>query len=180
MKICVFGAASKTIDEKYIILGEKLGEELVKRGHELVYGAGATGLMGAVSRGVERGGGKVIGIVPSFFTNEEVLNENCTELIRTDTMHERKQIMEHFSEAFIITPGGVGTLEELFEVFTLKNLERHNKPIVIYNECGFYDSLINLIDEYVEKHFISEKCRKLIFVSEDIDEIIDYIEKYDE
>ena len=85
-----------------------------------MYGAGATGMMGAVSRGVEEKGGTVTGVVPEFFTNEEVLNLDCTELIRTKTMRERKQIMEERSDAFIVTPGGIGTFEEFLEILTLK------------------------------------------------------------
>lgn len=112
MKICVFGAASKTIDEKYIKPVEDMGEYLAKHGHSLVFGAGSTGEMGAASRGFKNGGGMIHGVVPEFFKNDlyEFVNWNCDELTVTKTMRERKGIMENLADAFIITPGGCGTL----------------------------------------------------------------------
>ncbi len=122
MKICVFGAASAHIDKIYIDTVEELGRKMAERGHSLVFGAGGTGLMGAAARGVKSGGGYVHGVVPSFFKNDgvEQLFDACDKMTYTQTMRERKAIMEDEADAFIITPGGVGTFEELFEVVTLK------------------------------------------------------------
>ena len=179
MNICVYGAASDAIDKKYINAGEELGQKMVKRGHALVYGAGATGMMGAVSRGVEKENGSVTGVVPEFFTNEEVLNIDCTKLIRTKTMRERKQIMEDLSDAFIVSPGGIGTFEEFLEVLTLKQLNRHNKPIVLFNVNGFYNGMISMLDEAINGNFINKECRQMYPAFETADEVLDYIENYE-
>lgn len=132
MKICVFGASSSTIDKSYVSQVEELGRKIADRGHGLVYGAGASGLMGAVARGVYEKKGEIVGVVPNFFDDEDMgvdgrIFQDCTELIRTDTMRERKRIMEERADAFVIVPGGIGTFEEFFEVFTLKQLERHKQ-----------------------------------------------------
>ena len=139
MRICVFGSASDDIDRAYIEAGEKLGEMLGKKGHSLVFGAGNSGMMGAVARGFHRTGAEIVGVVPSFFP-DGVLFPYCTELVKTETMRERKRILEELSDAFIITPGGFGTFDEFFEILTLKQLNRHNKPIVIFNINHYYDS----------------------------------------
>ena len=116
MNICVYGASSNQIDKDFIKAGELLGEEIAKRGHTLIFGAGANGLMGAAARGAASQNGKIIGIAPKFFNADGVLYEKCTELIMTGTMRERKQTMEDMSEAFVMVPGGIGTLEEFFEI----------------------------------------------------------------
>ena len=183
MNICVYGAASNKIDDEYIKQGEALGVEMAKRGHSLVFGAGANGLMGAVSRGVYSVGGvRIIGIVPSFFTPEGqrvdgLLFENCDELIFTKTMRERKQLLEDRSDAYIITPGGIGTLDEYFEMLTLKNLGQHTKPLVILNTLGYYDGLLSVLKDMTDKGFVSEKVLGLCFVCDSINEALDYIEE---
>ena len=178
MKVCVYGAASPTIDKKYILATEKLGEELAKRGHSLVFGAGANGLMGATARGFKKGGAKILGIIPKFFQEEsvEALYGECDELILTENMRERKQIMEDNADAFIIVPGGIGTYEEFFEILTLKQLCRHNKPIAVYNLFGYYDKLNDTILDAMDKEFIKDNCKALYFISEDQEEIIKYTE----
>ena len=178
MNICVYGAASEAIDKEYIHQGEALGKLIARRGHKLVYGAGALGMMGAVSRGVESENGYVLGVVPEFFTNEEILNMNCSELIRTKSMRERKQIMEDNSDAFIVTPGGIGTFEEFLEILTLKQLARHNKPIVLFNIMGFYDSMIAMLDEAIKGNFINVECKEMYPAYSSAEEVIDYIENY--
>ena len=180
MNICVYGAASNTIDKKYTDEGEELGKKIAMRGHSLVYGAGATGMMGAVSRGVEEMKGSVTGVVPEFFTNEEILNVDCTKLIRTKTMRERKQIMEDLSDAFVVSPGGIGTFEEFLEVLTLKQLNRHNKPIVLFNVSGFYNGMIEMLDEAINGNFINKECREMYPAFSTADEVLDYIENYKE
>lgn len=184
MDICIFGAASNTIDKHYIDEVEKCSEQLAKRGHNLVFGAGTHGEMGAAARGFKKGNGKVTGIVPEFFKEDmpEVLFTECDELIYTETMRERKGLMEDKSDAFIITPGGIGTFEEFFEVLTLKQLGRHTKPIAVYNINGYYDSLVNLLDNAIKGNFLNEECKKIYLISSSFDEIIAYIEenkKYD-
>ncbi len=179
MKICVYGAASEKIDKVYITNGEILGQKMVERGHTLVYGAGALGMMGAVSRGVHSKNGFVLGVVPDFFTNEEILNMNCTKLIRTNTMRERKQIMEDNADAFIVLPGGIGTFEEFFEILTLKQLNRHNKPIALFNINGFFDGMIKMLDDAIKGEFINIECKDMYPAFDNADKILDYIEGYE-
>lgn len=178
MKICIFGAASPKIDEIYITAVEELGEMLAKRGHELVFGAGTNGLMGAAARGFKRGGGKITGVIPHFFREEkiEAIYDECDEIIFTDTMSERKKTMEDNADAFIIVPGGIGTFEEFYEVLTLKQLGRHKKPIAIYNIEGFYDDIINAMEKAVEKGFINESCRSIYMCGVSRESVINYIE----
>ena len=178
MKICVFGAASHTIDKKYIETVEIMGEEMAKRGHSLVFGGGANGLMGAAARGVKKGGGYILGVIPKFFEDEsvEAVFEECDQLIEPDTMRERKQLMEDNAEAFIITPGGIGTFEEFFEILTLKQLCRHNKPIAIYNINGYYNEILHAIEVATKKNFIRGGCLDLFKICENTDELFAYIE----
>lgn len=178
MKICVYGAASPAIDDDYIKKVEKMGIEMTKRGHSLVFGGGGNGLMGAAARGVHSAGGYITGVIPKFFQNQSVekICDFCDELISPDTMRERKQIMEDNADAFIVVPGGIGTYEEFFEILTLKQLCRHSKPIAIYNLNGFYDDLMEAMNGAVKKGFIKENCMELFIITEDLDEIFKYIE----
>lgn len=183
MNICVFGASSSTIDKTFIDRVEQLGRDIADRGHGLIYGAGASGLMGAVARGAYEKNGNIVGVVPDFFEEEDMgvdgrIFSKCTELIKTDSMRERKRIMEDRADAFIIVPGGIGTFEEFFEVFTLKQLERHNKAIAILNINGYYDAMLNMLDVAVEHKFLRETCRLLYKVFTDENEMLDYIESY--
>ena len=178
MKICVYGAASDKINEKYKEAGQLLGEKLAKRGHGLVFGGGDNGVMGAVARGVYEQNGELIGVSPRFFNVDGILFGNCTELIYTNTMRERKKILEDSSDAFIIAPGGVGTLDEFYEILTLKQLQQHNKPIAIFNFDGYYDGILEWMKVAVKKDFISDITIDLYKVSDDVDEILDYIEQY--
>lgn len=178
MNICVYGAASNLIDKSFIEASENLGYKMAQRGHALVYGAGAQGVMGGTSRGVERGGGKIIGIAPSFFNVDGMIFENCTELVRTETMRSRKELMEKRSDAFIMAPGGIGTFDEFFEMLTLKQLSRHTKAMAIYNINGYFDDFINFIRHAMDENFIKKECEELYRVFDDIDEMLDYIEGY--
>lgn len=178
MNICVFGASSAIIDEIYIKAAGELGEEMAKRGHNLVFGAGAEGVMGAVARGVKKFNGKITGVAPTFFNVDGVLYEHCDNLIRTETMRERKQIMEDSADAFIVAPGGIGTFEEFFEILTLKQLGRHEKAIVIFNFNSYYDDMITMINSAVEKHFMTAACKELAFVAHSEKEALDYLESY--
>lgn len=180
MKICIFGAASAHIDQKYIDKVEALGEELARRGHSLVFGCGASGLMGAAARGFKRGGGYIHGVVPKFFRDETVeqIYLDCNKITYTDTMAERKKTMEDDAEAFIIVPGGIGTFEEFFEVLTLKQLGRHDKAIAIYNIDEYYDNLEKFMREVTARKFITFKCYELYSYFNSADEIINYLENY--
>lgn len=178
MRICVYGAASPIIDPKYIRLVEIMGEKMAKRGHSLVFGGGGNGLMGAAARGVKKGGGHILGVIPKFFDDEkiEAVYSECDELIEPDTMRERKQIMEDNADAFIIVPGGIGTFEEFFEILTLKQLCRHNKPIAMYNINGYYNEIVEAILAATNKNFIRENCMELFYLSDNLEELFAYIE----
>lgn len=181
MKICVYGAASSLIDKDYIEAGEELGRKMVERGHSLVFGGGRSGMMGAPARGVYEKGGHILGIAPKFFeeNNPEVSFENCTEFIHTETMRERKRLLDESSDAFIVSPGGIGTFDEFFEILTLKQLGRHNKAIAILNIDGYYDNLLQMMEVSIEKNFITRDCVELFKVTNTIEETLDYIESYD-
>lgn len=177
MNICVFGASSEAIDPKYIEAGERLGKSMESKGHSLVFGGGATGLMGAVVRGITEKGGTSIGVAPTFFDKSGVLFEKCTEFYFTETMRERKELMDQKSEAFIMTPGGIGTMEEFFEIFTLRQLRRHDKPIGILNTGGYYDELIQMLIHTAEQGFMEMKCMDTLCVSDDPEELLAMVER---
>ncbi|MEE0928762.1 MAG: TIGR00730 family Rossman fold protein [Acutalibacteraceae bacterium] len=178
MRICVYGAASPTIDPRYIEAVEQLGREMVKRGHSLVFGGGANGLMGAVARGVRDEGGHILGVIPTFFADEQIeaVCDFCTELIEPHTMRERKRIMEDNADAFIVVPGGIGTFEEFYEILTSKQLCRHNKPIALYNIMGYFNELCFMMEQSVKKEFVREDCLNLYKVTDDIEELLTYTE----
>ena len=164
----------------YIESSYNLGKKIAKNNHTIVYGGGARSIMGAVAKGAYDAGGKIIGIAPSFFNVDGVLFENCTEFIYPDTMRERKKLLEEKSDAFVIAPGGIGTFDEFFEILTLKQLQVHNKPIVIFNVNGYYDDMINMLNKITEINFMREKSLSLFKVMSNEDEIINYIENYNE
>jgi len=180
VKICVFGAASNEIDPEYIRLVEEFGEMMAKRGHSLVFGAGAHGLMGAAARGVTKGGGKIQGVIPSFFKEEKIegIYDKCDEIIYTETMAQRKAKMEDLADAFVIVPGGIGTFEELFEVLTLKQLGRHNKAIVFYDIKDYYISIEKLLEKGFDERFIRNDCRVLYYYTENPADALDYLDNY--
>lgn len=178
MNICVYGAASRKINSEYLDATQELGEEIAKRGHTLVFGGGSEGVMGATARGVKKAGGKVIGVVPEFFKEEviEPIFEECDELIWTDSMKERKHTMEEKADAFVVAPGGIGTMEEFFETLTLKQLGRHKKPIAIYNVDSFYDYIKLFMYKAMDRKFIKSNCDLLYLTFTDLDEMFDYLE----
>lgn len=180
MTICVYGASSDLIDKSFIEATEELGRKMVERGHSLVYGGGAQGLMGAVARGVYEKNGIITGVAPTFFNVDGVLFENCTEMIPTETMRQRKQIMEERADCFIMTPGGIGTFEEFFEILTLKQLARHKKAIAIFNINGYYNNMEEMMQEAIKGNFMKPECSSLYKMFSDIDEMLDYLEEYDD
>ena len=153
MNLCVFGAASDSIDRKYIAGAERLGRCLAERGLGVVFGGGATGVMGGLARGVLAQGGRLIGVAPRFFDRPGVLVPAC-DLRFTDTMAQRKTLMEDLSQGFLVAPGGIGTMEEFFEVLTLRQLGRHFKPIGILNLDGCYDGLVEQLRDIVTGGFL--------------------------
>ena len=178
MNFCVYGAASPKIDNRFKDALDELGFQIGIRGHNLVFGAGDNGCMGAVARGVKRGGGKIYGFIPEFFRDEkiEAIFQECDEIVYTKTMAERKTGMEEKADGFIIAPGGIGTLEEFFETLTLKQLGRHTKPIAMYNVDGFFDLLERFTYHIMNKRFIKSNCDLLYLTFTDFDEMFEYLE----
>lgn len=176
LQICVYGASSNEIDPRYLQAGEVLGLEMARRGHGLVFGGGACGLMGAVARGMTRGGGDILGVAPGFFNVDGILYDGCTEFIYTDTMRQRKSIMEERADAFIMAPGGIGTFEEFYEILTLRQLGRHNKPIAILNTLDYYAPLRQMQERAMEQGFMKEVCRQLCGWFDEPASLLDYLE----
>lgn len=175
MRICLYGSGSRKIDEIYTDVAYELGTLIAQKGHTLVFGGGNTGMMGACAHGVHDNNGKSIGIAPEWIGNFEPICQDCSEFIYVDTMDERKNKFVENSDAFIISPGGIGTLDEYFEIITLRKLKRHNKEIVIFNINGFYDTMIKMIDEMSEKGFLYKQT-ELFKVTDNVEEIFEYLE----
>ena len=175
MRICLYGSGSRKIDEIYTKLAYQLGCAIANNNHTLVFGGGDTGMMGACAIGVYDNDGKSLGIAPEWIGNFEPLCETCSEFIYVDSMDERKNKFVENSDAFIIVPGGIGTLDEFFECITLKKLKKHDKKIVVFNINGFYDTMFKMIDEMGEKGFLY-KQEELFKKANTIDEIFDYLE----
>ena len=179
MNICLYGASSPALDRAYFDAAEEFGRLLAKNGHTLVYGGGAQGVMGAAARGAADAGGSIVGIAPSFLNVDGILFERCTEFILTDTMAARKAAMIARADAFVMAPGGFGTLEEFFEVLTLKQLGRHNPAIAVLNTSGFYDSLQSFVRSAVERRFIRPACLQIYALLPTPEETLAYLEQYD-
>ena len=176
MNFCLFGGASPAVSEVYLLEAERLGESLAHRGHGMIFGGGATGIMGAAARGVSRGDGRIIGIAPSFFNTPGVLYEDCSQLILTKTMDERKSQMVRLSDGFIVLPGGIGTLDEFFEVFTLFGLGKLEKPIAVCNIDGYFDELMTFLDTMTRQGFLSEETRSSLGIFRNPDALLDFLE----
>ena len=180
MRICVFGASSRELRQEYYDAAFELGAEMARRGHELVFGGGTSGLMGAAARGMSSvGGAGIIGVAPRFFDEPGILYEGCTQMVFTETMSERKKAMEDMSEAFITLPGGIGTLEEFFEALTLKQLGRHAKAMAVLNTLGYYDSMEAMLVKAVEQKFFPEDGHALYAVFDEPRALLDYVESYE-
>ncbi len=180
MNICVYGASSNRIDPSYLVAGEELGALIAQGGHRLVFGGGANGMMGAAARGAHAHGGEILGISPSFFNVDGILYDKCTEFIYTETMRERKALLEEKSHGFVMTAGGIGTFEEFFEILTLKQLGKHNKPIAVLNTNGYYDHMAQMLQAGVDGEFMQASCLDLYKVCQTPQEVMDYLLSYDE
>jgi len=175
MNICLYGSGSREIDEIYTDNAYELGCEIAKHGHTLVFGGGDTGMMGACARGVHDNNGKSLGIAPPWIGDFEPLCEDCSEFIYVNSMDERKNKFVEHSDAFIISPGGIGTLDEFFEIFTLKKLKQHDKEIIVFNIANFFDKMFEMIEEMGEKGFLY-KQDEIFKTASNIEEIFEYLE----
>lgn len=175
--LCVFCSSSELIDDIYKQQASQLGAMIAKKGYDLVHGGGKVGLMGIIASKVQENGGKVTGILPESLNLEGIASDTDDEIIITKDMPDRKAEMRKRSLAFIILPGGFGTLEEFFETITLKQLNYIKKPIVLLNINHYFDELILFLNKAVELKFISEKDRQLIFITDNCEEALNYIEQ---
>lgn len=173
--ICVYCASSTQIDQKYFDAADRLGRILAKQGIRIICGGGSLGLMAQLSDSALAAGGEVTGIIPRFMCDENWQHKGLTELIITETMHDRKQKMAFLSDAAIALPGGCGTLEELLEVITWKQLGIFTKPIIIVNTNGYYDGLISVLHRAVDENFMRDIHREIWTVVNEPEEVLDAI-----
>ena len=175
--ICVYCSSSNRIAASYFEMAEEAGRLLAKGGYTLVYGGGNVGLMGEVARSVHAHGGRVVGVIPERLKAiEGVAYDVADELITTDTMQRRKAIMFTRADAFLVLPGGFGTLEEFMEVLTLRQLGYHDKAIVLVNTDSFYDPLLELFEHFYEEQFSRPQARTLYYVASDPADAFRYLE----
>lgn len=177
MNICVYCGSSTGNDKSIEEEAHKLGELMCARGYNLVYGGASRGIMGVLADSVMQNGCEVIGVIPKNLFKKEVAHEGITKLITVDGMHQRKSIMADRADAFLALPGGFGTLEELFEIITWNQIGLINKPVVVYNFNGYFDSLINMIDRAVDAGFIHPTNRKILQVAETLEDCLKFCEQ---
>ncbi|MGI9286902.1 MAG: TIGR00730 family Rossman fold protein [Pseudomonadales bacterium] len=173
MNICVFTGSSLGRNNSYQHAAGRLGAELARRGIGLVYGGASVGLMGVIADATLNNGGKVIGVLPQSLADLEIAHQHLTELRVVSSMHERKAQMADLSDAFIALPGGIGTLEETFEVWTWSQLGIHKKPIGLLNVAGFYNGLENFLDHLVTEAFVKPAHRRILLSDCEPESLID-------
>jgi uncharacterized protein (TIGR00730 family) len=174
--ICVFCASGDGLSPQHMGVAEQLGRAIGRAGDTLVYGGGTVGLMGHLAAGALAEGGRVVGVIPQFMVDREWANRRADELVITDDMRQRKLEMERRSDAFVALAGGFGTLEELIEIVTYRNLRLHEKPIVLLNTAGFYDRLVDVFEHFIHEKFAKERHRESYFVAATVDEAMTHID----
>ena len=179
MNIGVFGASSSRLEPQFFDAAAEMGALLAKRGHTVVFGGGQDGLMGACAISAKENGGSILGIAPRFFDEPGFLLKSCDTFLFTETMAERKELMVAKSEAFLVLPGGIGTMDEFFEVITLKQLGKASGPIVLLNTAGFYDPLYVFLSMMAEGGFMSERCLELLRLCAKPEEAMAALERED-
>jgi uncharacterized protein (TIGR00730 family) len=176
-KICVFTGSRYGASSAYAGAAEQLARDLVERGFGLVYGGGNVGLMNVMADAVLALGGHVTGVIPNALVSKEVAHRGLSELRVVNSMHERKALMAELSDGFIALPGGIGTMEEFFEVLSWAQLGIHNKPCGLLNVSGYYDPLIQFLDQAVSQDFVKPKHRALLIVDHDPMKLLDRFAK---
>jgi len=175
--LCVYCSSSTRIAPKYFEAGERLGREMVAQGWGLIYGGGNIGLMGVVARSVLAAGGTVVGVIPDFMQVRELAYAEATELVIVTTMRERKRIMAERADAFLTLPGGIGTLEEMTEIMSERYLNLTQKPLVLFNQDGFYDDLLMFFERMVAEKFKSAGLAELLAVASTLTEVWPLLDK---
>lgn len=174
--ICLYCGSSNDAPPAHKALAASFGRLLAEAGITLVYGGGRVGLMGAAADAALAAGGRVIGIIPSFLLRREVGYEGLTELVVTESMHDRKRLMAERSEAFCVLPGGLGTLDETFEILTWAQLGLHGKPVVLVNEDGFWDPLLTLLDQLTAHRYVRRSDRGLLQLAPSLEALLPILE----
>jgi uncharacterized protein (TIGR00730 family) len=177
MRICVFCASSTRIDPAHNALAAELGTELARRGHSLVSGGGSVSSMGAVASAVRAAGGRTLGVIPQTLLDLEVADTAADELLVTVTMRERKGLMDAHSDAFITLPGGIGTLEELFEIWTARTLGMHDKPVVVLDPLGVLAPVRELVEGLITSGFVRPVVMDSIVWASSVAEALDAVER---
>lgn len=176
--ICVFCSSSDRVAPVFFDAARELGAEIARRGHTLVYGGAGVGLMGTVARSVHQHGGRVVGVIPEALKAAGIGYDLCDELIVTRDMRERKAVLDQRSTAFFGLPGGFGTLEEVLEAITLKQLSYHAKPVLLLNLDGFYNPLEHLFEHIYAQNFAREHYRELYHFAPAVSEAFTYLDAY--
>ena len=176
--ICVYCGSSDKIKPAYLEGATQMGRAIARRGLQLWYGAGSTGLMGAVANGALEAGGEVIGVIPALFHTPQLAHPGLTRLEVVDSMHQRKERLANQAEAFIALPGGFGTFEELFEILTWAQIGLHQKPVGLLNTLHYYDLLVNLVDYARLEGFIYDEHRALFVCEQEPEQLLDKLEHY--
>lgn len=177
-RVCVYCASSEAVDVRHRRVAAELGRAVAGQGWGLVYGGGSIGLMGEVARAALSAGAEVVGVIPNRLADREIALEHVTELIRTETMRERKALMDERSDAFIVLPGGIGTLEELLEIMTLKQLGYHDRAIVVLDDGGYWGPLLEQFRRMVAEGLAGESVLNLIDVVPDVEGAVAAIHDY--
>ena len=177
-RISVFCGSSPGIDKEYTIVAKELGQALVNNGLGLVFGGGAVGLMGVIARSVMEKGGEVVGVIPEAMVKKELALKELTDLRIVGSMHERKALIAELSDGFIAMPGGLGTIEEIFEALTWSQLGIHNKPCGFLNARNYFHQLIKFLDHMSDQHFVNEKHRSMIIVENDPETLLAKFKSY--
>ena len=180
MRICVFCGSNDGTDARYCEAAGVLGETLARQRIGLVYGGGKVGLMGAVADAAMAQGGEVIGVIPRALVAKEIAHRGLTELRVVETMHERKALMSDLADGgYVALPGGLGTFEEVFEVWTWGQLGYHAKPVSLLNVCGFYDGMIRFLDGVVASGFVRREHRDMLIVGHEPDHLLERMRAYE-
>lgn len=178
-RLCIYCGSSPGGRSDYADAARTTGTALATRGIALVYGGGNVGMMGRIADAVLDAGGEVIGVIPHHLADKELAHERATQMLRVNSMHERKQLMADLSDGFIALPGGIGTLEELFETMTWLQLGLHRKPIGLLNVAGFFDSMLAFLDHMVAERFLKPEHRDLLIVDDQIERLIDRLAAFE-
>ncbi len=176
--ICVYCGSNAGKDPAFIAAADRLGEVLALRGIGMVYGGGQVGLMGRIADATLAAGGRVVGVIPEFLALKEIAHMGLSELHVVRSMHARKAKMVKLSQAFIAMPGGIGTMEEMFEVWTWAQLGQHRHPVGLLNVNGYYDELVAFLDKMTDQGFLSPEHRGALIVSDRVTSLLDAFERY--